>query len=89
MPLPPWHPESLAARLPFLRRRARLVAETRAFFTARGYAEVETPCLVPVPGMEVHLHAFRSEYVPHLGAGGERRILWLRTSPELALKRLP
>jgi lysyl-tRNA synthetase class 2 len=74
-------------RLPFLRRRARLTAETRAFLAARAYQEVETPCLVPVPGMEVHLHAFRSEYIPHLGAG-ERRTLWLRTSPELALKRL-
>ncbi|GAA0567343.1 EF-P lysine aminoacylase EpmA [Craurococcus roseus] len=88
MPNPPWHPDSLADRLPFLRRRARLVADTRAFFTGRGYTEVETPCLVPVPGMEVHLHAFRSEYRPHLGAGGARRTLWLRTSPELALKRL-
>ena len=87
MTTPAWHPESLAARLPFLRRRARLVADTRAFFTARGYQEVETPCLVPVPGMEVHLHAFRTEYIPHLGQG-ERRALWLRTSPELALKRL-
>ena len=85
--LPPWHPESLAARLPFLERRARLVEDTRAFFRARGYREVETPCLVPVPGMEVHLHAFRTEFIPHLGAG-ERRVLWLRTSPELALKRL-
>jgi lysyl-tRNA synthetase class 2 len=87
MPLAPWHPESLAARLPFLRRRARLAAETRAFFAGRGYAEVETPCLVPVPGMEVHLRAFRSEYRPHLGAG-RATTLWLRTSPELALKRL-
>lgn len=86
-PSPPWHPESLAARLPFLRRRAALVAETRGFFAARGYQEVETPCLVPVPGMEVHLQGFRSEYLPHLGQG-ERRTLWLRTSPELALKRL-
>ena len=86
-PNPAWHPESLAARLPFLRRRARLVADTRAFFAARGYVEVETPCLVPVPGMEVHLRAFRNEYRPHLGAG-TRRTLWLRTSPELALKRL-
>jgi lysyl-tRNA synthetase class 2 len=84
---PTWHPESLAARLPFLRRRAELTAATRAFFQGRGYQEVETPCLVPVPGMEVHLHAFRSEYLPHLGAG-TRRTLWLRTSPELALKRL-
>lgn len=87
MALPPWHPESLAARLPFLRRRAELTAATRAWFTAHGYTEAETPCLVPVPGMEVHLQAFRSEYIPHLGAG-ERRTLWLRTSPELALKRL-
>lgn len=88
MPNPPWHPDSLSDRLPFLRRRAQLVADTRAFFAGRGYTEVETPCLVPVPGMEVHLHAFRSEYRPHLGAGGARRTLWLRTSPELALKRL-
>jgi elongation factor P--(R)-beta-lysine ligase len=85
---PPWHPERLAARLPFLRRRTRLTEDTRAFFRARGYQEVETPCLVPVPGMEVHLQAFRSEWVPHLGAGGAGRTLWLRTSPELALKRL-
>ncbi|MGG5812285.1 EF-P lysine aminoacylase EpmA [Falsiroseomonas sp. CW058] len=84
---PPWHPESLAARLPFLRRRARLAADTRAFLTGRGYAEAETPCLVPAPGMEVHLRAFRSEYRPHLGIGVPT-VLWLRTSPELALKRL-
>ncbi len=87
MPLPLWHPESLAARLPFLRARTALTAATRAWFGARGYTEVETPCLVPVPGMEVHLHAFRSEFTPHLGAG-TGRTLWLRTSPELALKRL-
>ncbi|WP_237214446.1 EF-P lysine aminoacylase EpmA [Falsiroseomonas oryziterrae] len=84
---PPWHPEQLAARLPFLRRRARLTAATRAFFASRGYAEAETPALVPVPGMEVHLRAFRSEFRPHLGAG-RATTLWLRTSPELALKRL-
>lgn len=86
-PTPPWHPESLAARLPFLRRRARLTAEVRAFLGARGYQEVETPALVPVPGMEVHLRAFRSLYRPHLGQG-QQTVLWLRTSPELALKRL-
>ena len=87
MPLPPWHPEAFAARLPFLERRARLTAETRAFFTARGYREVETPALVPTPGAEVHLRAFATRYEAHLGQGVSRD-LWLRTSPELALKRL-
>ena len=87
MPLPPWHPEAFAARLPFLERRARLTAETRAFFTERGYREVETPALVPAPGAEVHLRAFTTRYEAHLGQGSSRD-LWLRTSPELALKRL-
>jgi len=83
MPLPPWHPEAFAARLPFLERRARLTAETRAFLTARGYREVETPALVPAPGAEVHLRAFATRYEAHLGQGASRD-LWLRTSPELA-----
>ncbi|MBB5694861.1 EF-P lysine aminoacylase EpmA [Muricoccus pecuniae] len=84
---PPWHPDALAARLPALRRRAALLRDTRAFWEGRGCTEVETPALVPVPGMEVHLHGFRSRFEPHLGRG-EGRDLWLRTSPELAIKRL-
>ncbi|MGK7861919.1 EF-P lysine aminoacylase EpmA [Falsiroseomonas sp. E2-1-a4] len=82
-----WTRERLAARLPFLRRRAALTAATRHFFESRGYMEVETPCLVPAPGMEVHLRGFATEYRPHLGIGRDST-LWLRTSPELALKRL-
>jgi lysyl-tRNA synthetase class 2 len=83
---PEWSPARFAARLPALRRRAALLAETRAFFTTHGYTEVETPALVPVPGMEVHLSAFRSLFRPMLE--GEEQALWLRTSPELAIKRL-
>ncbi|WP_426958157.1 EF-P lysine aminoacylase EpmA [Muricoccus radiodurans] len=83
----PWHPASLADRLPALRRRADLTRATRAFWEARGCTEVETPALVPVPGMEVHLHGFPTRFTPHLGRG-EGRGLWLRTSPELAIKRL-
>jgi lysyl-tRNA synthetase class 2 len=84
-PLPNWHPASLAARLPFLRRRSLLLAATRAFFTARGYTEVETPYAVPAPGEEVHLSAFATE---RIGTDGFRTPLWLHTSPEFAMKRL-
>ena len=84
---PEWHPERLAARLPFLLARGRLTAATRAHFQARGYTEVETPALVPSPGAEVHLAAFETAFRAHLGAGEARR-LFLRTSPELAIKRL-
>ena len=82
---PPWHPRSLEARLPFLRRRATLTADTRAFFAARGYMEVETPCAVAAPGEEVHLRALATtRHHPD----GRAEPLWLRTSPEFAMKRL-
>ncbi|WP_376094819.1 EF-P lysine aminoacylase EpmA [Roseomonas sp. CCTCC AB2023176] len=82
-----WHPDSLGERLPALRRRAALLRDTRAFWEARACIEVETPALVPVPGMEVHLRGFASRFEPHLGRGAGRDV-WLRTSPELAIKRL-
>ena len=85
MSLPPWHPESLAGRMPFLRRRTLLTQATRAFFTTRGYMEVETPYAVPAPGEEVHLHAMRTR---QHGTDGGHRDLWLHTSPEFAMKRL-
>ncbi len=82
---PNWHPEQLAARLPFLRRRALLTQAVRGFFTARGYLEVETPYAVPTPGEEVHLSALRTE---RCSPRGERETLWLHTSPEFAMKKL-
>ncbi len=85
MPQPSWHPESLAARLPFLRRRTRLAAAVRAFFDARGYLEVETPYAVTAPGEEVHLSAFATE---RIAPDGGRQKLWLHTSPEFAMKKL-
>lgn len=83
--LPAWHPDSLAARMPFLHRRVLLTRATRAFFTARGYAEVETPYAVTTPGEEVHLRAFRTERET---PNGSREALWLHTSPEFAMKKL-
>ena len=85
MALPAWHPDSLTARLPFLRRRTLLTTASRAFFTARGYTEVETLYAVQTPGEEVHLRAFRTE---REGPDGGREPLWLHTSPEFAMKKL-
>jgi lysyl-tRNA synthetase class 2 len=85
MPYPAWHPESLAARLPILRRRALLTQATRAFFTARGYTEVETPYAVPTPGEEVHLRPFATT---RERPDGTTDPLWLHTSPEFAMKKL-
>ena len=85
MTTPAWHPDALAARLPFLHRRGLLTAATRAFFAARGYTEVETPYAVPAPGEEVHLKTFATRFTTTAGA---QHPLWLHTSPEFAMKRL-
>ncbi|HVZ06530.1 EF-P lysine aminoacylase EpmA [Rhodopila sp.] len=85
MALPVWHPESLAARRPFLTRRAVLTRETRRFFADRGYTEVETPYAVPAPGEEVHLRPFATR---RTFPDGRMEPLWLHTSPEFAMKRL-
>ncbi len=63
-------------RLELVRARARALAATRAFFAAQGFLEVETPLLVPSPGLEIHLEA--------VSAGGG----YLITSPEYQMKRL-
>jgi lysyl-tRNA synthetase class 2 len=82
---PVWHPESLAARLPFLQRRATLTRSVREFFERRSFVEVETPYAVSAPGEEVHLQAFRTV---RQHPDGTSEPLWLHTSPEFAMKRL-
>jgi lysyl-tRNA synthetase class 2 len=68
--------EALAAKRPALELRARLLASIRSFFSAQGFLEVETPVRVKTPALELHIEAEPS------GAA------WLRTSPELHMKRL-
>src|ERR1019366_6865640 len=65
-----------------LRERARVCADVRRFFDARGFLEVQTPLMVPSPGLDVHLDAFEIAG----GEGGSPR--WLSTSPEYQMKRL-
>src|SRR5690242_18832612 len=61
--------------------RSRVVAALRAFFDARGFLEVETPMMQPIPGgaaarpFQTHHHALDMP-------------LYLRIAPELYLKRL-
>jgi lysyl-tRNA synthetase class 2 len=67
--------------------RQALHATLRRFFASQGYLEVETPLLVPAPGMEPHITAFEAPFVPETDIGRPRS-LYLHTSPEYAMKRL-
>lgn len=69
------------------RGRQALYAALRRFFAEHGYLEVETPLLVPAPGMEPHITAFEAAFVPETDVGSART-LYLHTSPEYAMKRL-
>lgn len=60
-----------------LAARAALLRVIRGLFDARHFIEVDTPSLIPSPGLDLHLDAFE---VP--GAG------YLSTSPEYQMKRL-
>ncbi len=73
-----------------LRERARIVGEVRAFFASRGFLEVQTPVMVPSPGLDLHLDAFEiSGGDPSgSGSGGRGAPRWLATSPEYQMKRL-
>ena len=61
--------------------RSRLVQAMREFFVARGYLEVETPMMQPIPG-----GAVARPFVTHHNALDTE--LYLRIAPELYLKRL-
>lgn len=69
------------------RARMQMYAALRSHFGTLGYLEVETPTLVPTPGLEPHIDPFETAFIPQTGTGSQRP-LWLHTSPEYAMKRL-
>ena len=78
-PTPDTEVARLAARgrLGKLVSRGKAMAAVRGFFAEREFVDVDTPILVPSPGLEVHIRA--------LGAADGR---YLITSPEFQMKRL-
>jgi lysyl-tRNA synthetase class 2 len=65
-----------------LAARAAAVRALRAYFDEQRFVEVDTPAMVPSPGLDVHLDAFE---IPE---GPLSTPAYLSTSPEYQMKRL-
>ena len=68
---------ALAAKRSRLAARAKMLSALRSWFVQNDFLEVESPVRLPTPALE--------DYIDAVTAGEGR---WLRTSPELHLKRL-
>ncbi len=68
-----------------LLRRGEIMQGIRQYFLRQDFLEIETPYLVPSPGMEPHLVALEVN-IP--APDGEKRKMYLHTSPEYSMKKL-
>lgn len=68
-----------------LQYRHHLRKLTRDFFSEKGFIEVDTPIVTVCPGTEVHLQYFDTCWTDSFGNKHKR---FLRSSPELHMKRL-
>ncbi len=75
----------MTSRSDIWHERAKLKSAIRNFFGQRDYLEVDTPIAVLVPGTEVHLRYFKTEWHDVRGCPHP---LYLRSSPELHMKRV-
>lgn len=75
-----WQP---GTQLQQLQQRAVLLQQLRAFFAQRKVLEVETPQLMASSVPDPMIEALRTEY-----QGANKQVLYLQSSPELAMKRL-
>lgn len=66
------------------RARSLIRQSIRQYFHKLDYLELDTPCLVPCPGTEVHLDYFESHWVDFQN---KKHQLFLRSSPELHMKQ--
>ncbi|AFI85602.1 EF-P lysine aminoacylase EpmA [Methylophaga nitratireducenticrescens] len=67
-----------------LKRRAKLLANVRRFFSVRNVLEVNTPILSSAAPTALYLDSFSTRFE----AGSDSKDLYLHTSPEFAMKRL-
>ncbi len=83
----PWQP---SADIQQLQQRAKVISRIRAFFSALGLLEVDTPVMSHYGVSDPHIDSIRVDFSPQ-GASENRHMgppMCLMSSPEYAMKRL-
>lgn len=75
----------MANKLESIKIRERVVDTIRSHFKKKGFTEVFTPTLVPIPSIEPNLEVFKTELKTSKGI---RRDGYLIMSPEFSIKKL-
>lgn len=87
-----WFHEDERKRLRALIQRSAILREVRSYFHHADFVEVETPQMVPSPGLDVHLEAFeignRTRRAQGTAPAKVDSRFYLHTSPEYQMKRL-
>lgn len=81
-----WLTHNFENKRPFLEKRARIISSVRGFFDGQEFIEVQTPALQICPGMDAHIHAFKTNLLA-ADRSAEHQ-MYLHTSPELDMKKL-
>lgn len=73
------------SKIDYLKKRAAIIDQIRAFFKADGFLEIDSPLLVKSPGMEPYLEVFETKLLDNNRVS---KPAYLLTSPEYAMKKL-
>lgn len=81
-----WDKEVFEKKINNLKTRSLIIDSIRTFFKQQDFFEVDTPILQVSPGIDTHIHVFKTTLKDPLGE--ETKDFYLHTSPEFAMKKL-
>jgi len=81
-----WKPQNFLKKIDNLKKREKILTLIRKFFHSENFMEVDTPILQISPGIDTHIHVFKTTMKDPLTE--EYHDFYLNTSPEFAMKKL-
>ena len=81
-----WNKDLFPNKIENLRKREKIFDIIRNYFKSKNFMEVDTPILQVSPGIDTHIHVFKTTM--HDPLSNDSYEFYLHTSPEFAMKKL-